>query len=101
MKTLSVSVALCGVVALLLAMTGQDASMAAFGAAALICSLTTNRAPAISSFLRIFVAIFSTETVVFGLAMLAARAGLWPAAYAHYTLPESLALTVAIFSIGV
>jgi putative ATP-binding cassette transporter len=101
MKTLSLGVAICGVVALLLAITGQDVSMAGFGVAALICSLTTYRSTEISSFLQIFVTIFSAETVVFGVATLAARGGLWPAAYAQYMLPESLALTVAIFSIGV
>ena len=38
---------------------------------------------AISSFLKIFVGIFSTETIVFGLAVVAARAGYWPRYFAQ------------------
>jgi vitamin B12/bleomycin/antimicrobial peptide transport system ATP-binding/permease protein len=69
------------------------------GSVALVCSATTFWSTAISSFLRIFVGIFSIETIVFGLAVLAGRAGLWPAAYAEYLPPESVPLTVAIFSV--
>ena len=52
------------------------------GLTALICAATTFRSVAISSFLKIFVGIFSIETILFGLAVLAGRAGLWLAAYA-------------------
>jgi hypothetical protein len=65
----------------------------------LLCAAVTFRSRAISSFLKIFVCIFSTETIVFGLAVLAGRAGLWPADYAEYLPPELLPQTVAIFSI--
>jgi vitamin B12/bleomycin/antimicrobial peptide transport system ATP-binding/permease protein len=65
----------------------------------LLCAATTFRSSGISSFLKIFVGIFSAETIVFGLAVLAGRAGLWPAIYAEYLPSESLPLTVAIFSI--
>ena len=41
---------------------------------------TTFWSAAISSFLKVFVAIFSTETIVFGLAVVAGRAGFWPTA---------------------
>jgi putative ATP-binding cassette transporter len=99
MKSLSIGVGLFGILALVMAVTGEDATTAVLGAAALICVFTTYGASRISSFLKIFVAIFSTEAIVFGLTVLAGRAGLWPADYAAYLPPESLPLTVAIFSI--
>src|ERR1700674_1226774 len=99
MKPLSVSVALFGLLALVVAATAQDASAAGLGITALLCAFTTFRSTGISSFLKIFVGIFSIETIAFGLAVLAARAGLWPESFAEYQLPESLPLTVAVFSI--
>jgi len=99
MKLLSIGVALFGLLALVLAGTGKDVTMAVLGVAALICAFTTFRSTAMSSFLKIFVGTFSTETIVFGLAVLAGQAGFWPNAYAEYLPPESLPLTVAIFSI--
>jgi vitamin B12/bleomycin/antimicrobial peptide transport system ATP-binding/permease protein len=62
---------------------------------------TTLGSARISSYLKIFVAIFSIETVVFGFAALAGPAGLWPPAYDEYQIPISVPLTVAIFSIAV
>jgi putative ATP-binding cassette transporter len=99
MRPLSIGVALFGLLALVVAVTGKDATTAVLGVTALVCAFTTFRSTAISSFLKIFVGIFSTETIVFGLAALAGPAELWPAAYAEYLPPESLPLTVAIFSI--
>jgi len=99
MKILSFSVALFGLVALVQAETAGDFMAGVLGVTALICAFATFRSISISSFLRIFVGIFSTETVVFGLALLADGVGLWPEAYAEYKLPVSLPLTVAIFSI--
>lgn len=73
-------------------------SAGALGIAALLCAFTTYRSTSISSFLKIFVGVFTTETVVFGAVVLAGRTGFWPAAYAQYMPPDSLPLTVAIFS---
>ena len=98
MKILSLIAALFGILALVLAQTGRDLSVAVLGGVALMCALTTFRSTSTSSFLKIFVSIFSTETIVFGFAVLAAREGLWPKAYADYVPPDSLPLTVAIFS---
>ena len=78
-----------------------DANLFLLAAAAGLCAFTTWRSAAISSFLKIFVSIFSVETIVFGAARLLAEEGLWPAALADYALPESLPLTVAVFSIAV
>ena len=99
MKRLSVTLALFGVLALVQPARQLDLQGALLGSVVLICAATTFRSTAISSFLKIFVGIFSTETIVFGIAVLAGRGGLWPADYAEYLPPESLPLTVAIFSI--
>ncbi len=99
MKPLSVSVALFGLLALVQPAIEMDLSGALLGGVILLCAATTFRSTAISSFLKIFVGIFSTETIVFGVAVLAGRAGLWPTDYAEYLPPESLPLTVAVFSI--
>ena len=96
MKPLSICVALFGLLALVQPAREMNASGALLGCVVLLCALTTLRSAGISSFLKIFVGIFSTETIVFGLPVLAGRAGLWPN---DYLLPESLPLTVAIFSI--
>ncbi len=99
MKPLSIAVALFGVVALIQPVKDMNAAAAILGVVTLIAAFTTFRSTAISSFLKIFVGIFSVETIIFGLAVVAARAGLWPKYFAGELPPESLPLTVAIFSI--
>ena len=99
MKPLSVGVALFGLLALVQPAIEKNFSGALFGVVVLICAFTTFRSTGISSFLKILVGVFSTETIVFGLAVLAGRAGLWPGDYTQYLPPGSLPLTVAIFSI--
>jgi putative ATP-binding cassette transporter len=99
MKALSICVALFGLAALVQPAIELNFSGALLGIVALICAGTTFRSAAISSFLKIFVRTFSTETIVFGLAVLAGRSRFWPSDYAQYLPPESLPITVAIFSI--
>jgi vitamin B12/bleomycin/antimicrobial peptide transport system ATP-binding/permease protein len=99
MKILSFAVALFAAFALVLAWTRGELGASALGLTALLCAFTTYRSTSISSFLKIFVGIFTTETVVFGAVVLAGRARLWPAAYTEYLPPDSLPLTVAVFSI--
>ncbi len=100
MKLLSLAVALFGLAALAQPVVLHMNFAAAFlGIVALVSAATTFRSTAISSFLKIFVGIFSTETVVFGIPVLISRAGYWPRAFAGNPPPESLPLTVAIFSI--
>src|SRR5262245_3104014 len=98
MKALSLSVALFGLLALVQPVRQANPEGAFLGVVALLCAYTTFRSTTISSFLKILVGIFSTETIVFGLAVVAGRAGIWPLGEA-YVPPESLPLTVAIFSI--
>src|SRR6516164_4950849 len=99
MKILSICVALFGLLALVVAEEFSDLSGAGLGITALLCALATWRSVALSSFLKIFVWIFSVETIVFGLCVLAADASMWPGAYAEYKLPVTLPITVAIFAI--
>jgi putative ATP-binding cassette transporter len=99
MKTLSIGVGLSGILALVMAARSGDGAIMLLAVATLVCAVTTFSAAGISTFLRIFVAIFSTETIFFGLAMLAGQLDLWPADYADFLPPLSLPLTVAIFSI--
>jgi vitamin B12/bleomycin/antimicrobial peptide transport system ATP-binding/permease protein len=99
MKPLSIAVALFGLVALIQPVRDMNAAAAVLGIVTLIAALTTFRSTTISSFLKIFVGIFSAETIIFGLAVVAVRAGLWPKYFAEELPPDSLPLTVAIFSI--
>jgi vitamin B12/bleomycin/antimicrobial peptide transport system ATP-binding/permease protein len=99
MKPLSVILALFGLLTVVQPARQLDLPGALLGIVVLLCAVATFRSTAISSFLKIFVGIFSTETIVFGLAVFAGRIGLWPSDYAEYLPPESLPLTVAIFSI--
>ena len=99
MKILALAAALLSLVAAIVAQMKGDTIVALLAAAALGCAYTTYRSSAISSFLKIFAAIFTTETAVFGAGYLIAKMNWWPVSLAEYRLPESLPLTVAIFSI--
>jgi vitamin B12/bleomycin/antimicrobial peptide transport system ATP-binding/permease protein len=99
MKPLSFAVALFGLVALVQPVLQMNVGEALLGVVVLIAAVTTFRSTGISSFLKVFVGIFSIETIIFGLAVVVARAGYWPKYFAGELPPESLPLTVAIFSI--
>jgi putative ATP-binding cassette transporter len=99
MKILAVAAALFALAAAVVAKLTGDIITGVLAAGALACAFTTFRSSAISSFLKIFVAIFTTELVVFGSAYLIAALKWWPPKLAEYQLPSSLALTVAMFSI--
>ena len=99
MKALSIAVGIFGLVALMQPVMQANLPAALLGGVALIAAVTTYRSASISSFLKIFVGIFSAETILFGAAVVAARDGLWPRYFAAELPPESLPLTVAIFSV--
>ena len=73
MKILSICVALFGLLALVVAEEFHDLVGAGLGVTALLCAVATWRSVSISSFLKIFVGIFSIETIVFGLCVLVGR----------------------------
>jgi vitamin B12/bleomycin/antimicrobial peptide transport system ATP-binding/permease protein len=79
-------------------LTGDNVVMV-LAAAGILCAYTSYRSRKISTFLRIFAAIFAAETVIFGVVFLTANAGLWPVSISDYEIPVSLPLTVAIFGI--
>jgi putative ATP-binding cassette transporter len=99
MHNLSLAVAGFAVMAAACGLHAGDRDLFILAAAAALCALTTRRAASISSFMKIFVGIFSTETIVFGLVRLLQAEGLWPKALADYAPADIMALTVAIFSI--
>jgi putative ATP-binding cassette transporter len=99
MKFLSLGVLAFSLLSLLLGVRGTIDGALLLGVVGLICAFTTWRSQTISSFLKIFAAVFATETIVFGLVHFAIRGGIWPAWARDYRIPESLPLTVAIFAI--
>ncbi|HKH81804.1 MAG TPA: ABC transporter ATP-binding protein/permease [Methylovirgula sp.] len=101
MKTLAIIIALFSLAAAVVAQRTGDTTLVLLTAASAICALTTYQSRAISSYLRIFAAIFAVELVTFGSLCLAAKLKLWPAALDSYELPDSLPLTVALFAIVV
>jgi vitamin B12/bleomycin/antimicrobial peptide transport system ATP-binding/permease protein len=101
MRKLSAAVAAFAVLAALVGVHKADTDLFVLAVAAGLCAYTTWRAADISSFMKIFAAIFSTETILFGLTRLIQAEGLWPGALAGFTLPESMSVTVAVFSIVV
>ena len=99
MKILAVAVALFAVLAFAVGWKAGDVTMELLGPFALIAAYCCWRSGPISRFLKIFIALFSTETILFGLAALAALAGYWPKALQDAFLPTTVVLTVAIFAI--
>ena len=101
MRKLSAAVAAFAVLAALAGAHKANSDLFVLAVAAALCAYTTWRGAGMSTFMKIFAAIFSTETVVFGLVRVAQAEGLWPGALAAYAPPESMAVTVAVFSIVV
>jgi putative ATP-binding cassette transporter len=99
MRKLAVAVAIFAFLAVIAGAHKEDTETLLLAAGALICAYTTWRSSEISSFLKIFVGIFSTETIVFGILNLIDVEGHWPARLQDYSLPETMSLTVAVFSI--
>ena len=99
MKILALAAALFSLAALAVAHVTGDPMVGVLAVVSMVCTYTTFRSSTISSFLKIFVAIFTSELVVFGIAYLAVRMHWWPASLAEYRLPESVPLTVAMFSL--
>jgi putative ATP-binding cassette transporter len=101
MRLLSFAVGAFAVATFLVGLKAPDTMVFLLAAAALACAITTFLSQSQSAFLKIFAATFGIETIVFGLAFLVDQLGLWPKAYANYTLPESLPFAVALFGVFV
>ena len=100
MKLLGVAVALFGFLVWRRRPSNLAIRRSTFSAAAsLIVAYCCWRSAPVSRFLKIFLALFAVETIVFGLADFAARFGYWPKSLAEARMPPTLALTVAMFAI--
>ncbi len=99
MRFLSLAVAALAAVSMLVYWNTGDSAATLLAGFSLVCAYTTFRSARISTFLKIFIAIFSTETVIFGALSLLSILDWWPKSLDTYRLPDSLALTVAMFSI--
>jgi putative ATP-binding cassette transporter len=103
MRILSFGLATIGLLALVIGLKNGDGWEVGLGVSALICAATTYLSASISSYLKVFGGIFSTETIASGLLAIVIKAGLWPAALADYTPPgtflDTFPITVAVFSI--
>ncbi len=99
MRSLAFAVAAFALLTLGLGVTGGKNNLIFLGAVGVLLAYTTLRAPTISSFLRIFAAIFATEYVVFGAVALLSGHGLWPEALKDFIPPGSLPVTVGIFGL--
>ena len=75
MRKLAVAVAVLAFLAFIAGVHKDDTETFLLAAGALLCAYTTWRSSEISSFLKIFVGIFSTETIVFGVLNLIAGRG--------------------------
>ncbi|HLH49536.1 MAG TPA: SbmA/BacA-like family transporter, partial [Roseiarcus sp.] len=101
MKFLALGVALFAAAALLTGLHQPSTMTFLVTGAAAACAVATYLSHRFSPFLKVFEAIFASETIVFGIAFLIDELGLWPKAYANYTLPPSLAFAVALFGVFV
>ena len=99
MKLLGILVAVFALAALFVGFKTEDPSIYLLAGFSAVCAYTTLRSPAISTYLRIFSTIFAVEVIVFGGFTLIEKIGFWPEALAEYTMPVSVPLTVALFSI--
>jgi len=99
MHLLAIAVALFAIAAFAVGAHAPETMVFLLAGAAAACAVTVFLSTRLSSFLKIFQATFAVETIVFGLAFLVDKLGLWPEAYANYTLPESLPFAVALFGV--
>jgi len=97
MRLLAFAVGVFASATFLVGLYSPDMAIFLLAGVSLACAVTTFRSQRISIFLKVFNEIFAVETIAFGLAFLVDHLGLWPKAYADYTLPDSLPFAVALF----
>jgi putative ATP-binding cassette transporter len=99
MKILGLAVAVFALVAAGLGVAQSESILELLGGFSLVAALCCWRSAPVSPFLKIFIALFSVEIIVFGLADFANRFGYWPKMLAEAPIPPTLSLTVAVFAI--
>jgi putative ATP-binding cassette transporter len=76
-----------------------DRSLQGLGVVGLLLAGAVWRSGPISSFLKVFLTIFSIEYIAFGGISVLTKGGIWPEALAGFVPPSSLPVTVGIFGI--
>lgn len=99
LKLLGAAIGAFAALALVVSRVIGDNGLLLVGAFAAVNAFTTLRSEKVSSFLKIFIAIFGVETILFGLVVLAGKTGYWPAGMKDYLAPDTLPMTVAVFGI--
>ncbi len=98
MLPFAIAVAVVAAAALISGLTGERTALI-LGAVGLGLAFAAFRGGRVSSFLRVFLVIFSVEYVATGAAYLLAKHGVWPQAYQGLAVPFQLPLTVGLFGI--
>ncbi len=98
MLPFAIAAAVVAAAALISGLTGERTALI-LGAVGLGLAFAAFRGGRVSSFLRVFLVIFSVEYVVTGAAYLLAKHGIWPEAYKALAIPFQLPLTVGLFGI--
>lgn len=99
MRLLGLAVAIFGILSAIVGYEFSDPTLDLLAVASFIAAYCCTRSGPVSPFLKIFLALFSVETIIFGLANFAAHFGAWPAALEEAKIPPTLPLTVALFAI--
>ena len=99
MKFLGILVAAFSVIVLAGGLYTHDTGLFLIAAFGVACAFCTIRSATISSYLQIFSSIFAIEFIVFGAVVTLTDLGLWPPSMAEYSMPSTVALTMAFFSI--
>ena len=95
----AVAAAIVAAAALLTGLTGSSRTPLVLAVVGAGLAFAAYRGTRVSSFLRLFLVIFSVEFVVTGAAYLLAQNGIWPEAYRSLSVPFELPLTVGLFGI--
>ncbi len=99
MALLSLAVAALSLISFGVWWSTAEVSALLLGVGGLLCAGATFKSERISTFLKIFIVIFSSEVVIFGGVFLLSLGGLWPESLKAYKLPDSVPLTVAMFTV--
>jgi putative ATP-binding cassette transporter len=99
MTYLSIAVAIYGLLALTLGARAEDGWEICAGICAVLSAISTYNSSNISTYLKVFVRLFSVETIVFGLGLFVVKAGYWPDALATVAPVDQLPVTMALFSL--
>ena len=96
-----VSLAVFAAIALVVGAYEEDGMMLVVGFASALSAFASLPRWRTSTFLTILSDLFAFETILFGLADIAALLGYWPQAYADYELPRYLPLATALFGVAI